>query len=181
MPRRGGRDRENWTAFNANQYHRYMRKRKDIVEWVNVVLPQPAFSASQSKSTDTNRAMYGCTSPCERKADLVRRTVDLFLSLRHPVYSVHAARWANGAPERWSNGLTRRGLSSLYFYFTRLPQLPWECITHLVRFSNDQMIARYTSFFDEDRLIPSRVRAEFGHSRHLSFKKMVSNGDGNIY
>lgn len=36
---------------------------------------------------------------------------------RHPVYSVHAVRWVNGAPKRLSNGLLR--YLSLYFYFTQ--------------------------------------------------------------
>lgn len=51
---------------------------------------------------------------------------DLFSS-RHPVYSVHAARWANGARKRWSNGLRRDLSSSSYSRLTfilRNTQLP---------------------------------------------------------
>lgn len=151
MPHRGGCDRENWTetAFKRESVPSiYLRKRKGIVERVNVILPNPHFPRrNQNRMTRIARCIGGCTSLWSGKRISYDEPWTSF-SPRHPVYSVHAARWANGAPERWSNGL-RRGLSSLYFYFTRIPQLPRECISRLIRFSYDQgncSLARYYSF-----------------------------------
>lgn len=96
------------------------------------------------KSSDTDHDAYiGYTLfllVIVEREDGSRTTKGGPLSSRHPVYSVHVARWANGAPKRWSNG-PRRDLSRRRIFISRDTRLPREYIApHLL----PRTIARYT-------------------------------------
>lgn len=75
---------------------------------------------------------------------------------RHPVYSIHAVRWVNGAPKRLSNGLLR--YLSLYFYFTQtaqvsriLPAPPRRLVVGFFRFIDTTRPAFHAAFPTESR------------------------------